>query len=220
MALIHEDSPALRRMAVFDVVVNNADRKGGHILAMVGGHRHGRQSGDARRLLAGTQHHDAPFQKIEISQPREGYPGSNNAQQPCQYRCFCKTQSGPGNIIKSSVKVQFVKRYNCQKRDECDRDLNRHNSKIGERFVVIKPTQRHNANRQNARSRAGSRTRMPLAGTTSSPLNSERSQTKNIKITSQRASSKTEAGMKCRNTLSIMTASPLDLPRVKKANPV
>ncbi|MHA7268933.1 SCO1664 family protein [Arthrobacter sp. HLT1-20] len=40
-ALIHEDSPALRRMAVFDVVVNNADRKGDHILAMSGGHRHG-----------------------------------------------------------------------------------------------------------------------------------------------------------------------------------
>jgi uncharacterized repeat protein (TIGR03843 family) len=28
-------------MAVFDVVVNNADRKGDHILAMPGGHRHG-----------------------------------------------------------------------------------------------------------------------------------------------------------------------------------
>ena len=32
LTLIHEDSPALRRMAVFDVVVNNADRKGGHVL--------------------------------------------------------------------------------------------------------------------------------------------------------------------------------------------
>ncbi|MDQ0633727.1 putative repeat protein (TIGR03843 family) [Arthrobacter pascens] len=41
VALIHEDSPALRRMAVFDVVVNNADRKGAHILAMTDGHRHG-----------------------------------------------------------------------------------------------------------------------------------------------------------------------------------
>ena len=41
VTLIHEDSPALRRMAVFDVVVNNADRKGDHILAMPGGHRHG-----------------------------------------------------------------------------------------------------------------------------------------------------------------------------------
>lgn len=41
VTLIHEDSPALRRMAVFDVVVNNADRKGGHVLAMAGGHRHG-----------------------------------------------------------------------------------------------------------------------------------------------------------------------------------
>lgn len=28
-------------MAVFDAIVNNADRKGAHILAMPGGHRHG-----------------------------------------------------------------------------------------------------------------------------------------------------------------------------------
>ncbi|MBD8045362.1 SCO1664 family protein [Arthrobacter sp. Sa2BUA2] len=41
VALIHEDSAALRRMAVFDVVVNNADRKGDHILPMSGGHRFG-----------------------------------------------------------------------------------------------------------------------------------------------------------------------------------
>lgn len=41
VALIHEDSSALRRMAVFDLVVNNADRKGNHILGMTGGHRHG-----------------------------------------------------------------------------------------------------------------------------------------------------------------------------------
>lgn len=41
VSLVHEDSPALRRMALFDVVVNNADRKGGHVLPMVGGHRHG-----------------------------------------------------------------------------------------------------------------------------------------------------------------------------------
>jgi len=41
VALIHEDSRALRRMAVFDLIVNNADRKGDHILAMPDGHRHG-----------------------------------------------------------------------------------------------------------------------------------------------------------------------------------
>jgi uncharacterized repeat protein (TIGR03843 family) len=40
-SLIHEDTNALRRMAVFDIVVNNADRKGDHILAMPDGHRHG-----------------------------------------------------------------------------------------------------------------------------------------------------------------------------------
>ena len=41
VSLIHEDSPELRRMAVFDVIVNNADRKGGHVLAMPDGHRYG-----------------------------------------------------------------------------------------------------------------------------------------------------------------------------------
>ena len=41
VSLVHEDTAALRRMAVFDVVVNNADRKGGHVLAMTDGHRYG-----------------------------------------------------------------------------------------------------------------------------------------------------------------------------------
>jgi len=41
IALVHEDSAPLRRMAVFDVLVNNADRKGGHVLEMVDGHRYG-----------------------------------------------------------------------------------------------------------------------------------------------------------------------------------
>jgi uncharacterized repeat protein (TIGR03843 family) len=41
VSLVHEDTPQLRRMAVFDAVVNNADRKGGHVLAMSDGHRYG-----------------------------------------------------------------------------------------------------------------------------------------------------------------------------------
>lgn len=39
--LVHEDSAALRRMALFDLVANNTDRKGGHVLAMPDGHRYG-----------------------------------------------------------------------------------------------------------------------------------------------------------------------------------
>ncbi|MGZ5403562.1 MAG: SCO1664 family protein [Nocardioides sp.] len=41
ISLVHEDSAALRRMTVFDVLVNNADRKGGHVLEMADGHRYG-----------------------------------------------------------------------------------------------------------------------------------------------------------------------------------
>jgi uncharacterized repeat protein (TIGR03843 family) len=39
--LAHADTPALQRMAAFDVVVNNADRKGGHVLAGTDGHTYG-----------------------------------------------------------------------------------------------------------------------------------------------------------------------------------
>ena len=39
--LIRTDDPALRRMAIFDVVVNNADRKGGHLIPMPNGHVYG-----------------------------------------------------------------------------------------------------------------------------------------------------------------------------------
>jgi uncharacterized repeat protein (TIGR03843 family) len=41
VSVVHEDSPELRRMALFDVLANNADRKGAHILAMADGHRFG-----------------------------------------------------------------------------------------------------------------------------------------------------------------------------------
>jgi uncharacterized repeat protein (TIGR03843 family) len=41
VSLAHEDAPALRRMAVFDAITNNADRKGGHVLPVAGGHRYG-----------------------------------------------------------------------------------------------------------------------------------------------------------------------------------
>lgn len=41
VSLVHEDTLALRRIAVFDLLVNNADRKGGHVLEMADGHRFG-----------------------------------------------------------------------------------------------------------------------------------------------------------------------------------
>lgn len=41
VTLVHADDAGLRRMAVFDVLINNADRKGGHILSGVDGHVYG-----------------------------------------------------------------------------------------------------------------------------------------------------------------------------------
>lgn len=39
--LVHENSAALRKIAVFDLLVNNADRKGHHVLERADGHRYG-----------------------------------------------------------------------------------------------------------------------------------------------------------------------------------
>jgi uncharacterized repeat protein (TIGR03843 family) len=39
--LVHADVPELRSMAAFDIVTNNADRKGGHVLAGVDGNVYG-----------------------------------------------------------------------------------------------------------------------------------------------------------------------------------
>ena len=67
VSVIHADDPELRRLAVFDVLINNADRKGGHILASeqrVFGVDHGisfHTDNKLRTLLwgwAGTQLHD------------------------------------------------------------------------------------------------------------------------------------------------------------------
>lgn len=57
ITLVHEDTPALRRMAVFDLIVNNADRKGDHILAMADGHRYGVDHGL-------TFHHDHKLRTV------------------------------------------------------------------------------------------------------------------------------------------------------------
>jgi hypothetical protein len=38
VALVIDDDPRLRRIAIFDVIVNNTDRKGGHLLPVRGGH--------------------------------------------------------------------------------------------------------------------------------------------------------------------------------------
>ena len=41
LSLIVADDPRLRRMCVFDILANNADRKGGHLLPVTGGHIYG-----------------------------------------------------------------------------------------------------------------------------------------------------------------------------------
>lgn len=57
ITLVHEDTPELRQMAVLDVLINNADRKGGHVLAMSDGRRLGVDHGVAF-------HHDPKLRTV------------------------------------------------------------------------------------------------------------------------------------------------------------
>ena len=57
VTLVHEDSAPLRRLAVLDVLLNNADRKGGHVLAMPGGRRLGVDHGV-------TLHHERKLRTV------------------------------------------------------------------------------------------------------------------------------------------------------------
>ena len=41
MVLVHADDPRLQRMAVLDILINNADRKGGHVLEGLDGQVYG-----------------------------------------------------------------------------------------------------------------------------------------------------------------------------------
>jgi uncharacterized repeat protein (TIGR03843 family) len=83
VTLIHEDSAALRRMAVFDIVVNNADRKGAHILPMLDRHRYGVDHGltfhvehKLRTVLWGWLDDELTADELAgVAQVREGIAG-------------------------------------------------------------------------------------------------------------------------------------------------
>jgi uncharacterized repeat protein (TIGR03843 family) len=73
VVLVHEDSEALRRMAIFDVLVNNADRKGGHVLALPDGGRRGVDHGvcfheehKLRTVLWGWADRRIPAEDLEV----------------------------------------------------------------------------------------------------------------------------------------------------------
>jgi len=70
--LVHRDDPRLRRMAVLDVVINNADRKGGHVLATEDGRVYGCDHGVSfhcevklRTVLWGWA--DEPLEPVDLA---------------------------------------------------------------------------------------------------------------------------------------------------------
>jgi uncharacterized repeat protein (TIGR03843 family) len=70
--LVHADDPRLRRLAVLDAVINNADRKGGHLLVARGGRLYGIDHGvtfhtedKLRTLLWGWAGEPLPQEAVE-----------------------------------------------------------------------------------------------------------------------------------------------------------
>ncbi|WP_107101282.1 SCO1664 family protein [Peterkaempfera griseoplana] len=71
--LVHADDPRLRRLAVLDAVLNNADRKGGHLLPAVDGRLYGIDHGvtfavpgKLRTLLWGWAGEPLPEEALEV----------------------------------------------------------------------------------------------------------------------------------------------------------
>jgi uncharacterized repeat protein (TIGR03843 family) len=71
--LAHADDPRLARMAVFDAVANNADRKGGHVILTLDGHVYGVDHGicfhahdKLRTVLWGWSGTTVPAEAVEV----------------------------------------------------------------------------------------------------------------------------------------------------------
>ena len=71
--LVHADDPRLRRLAVLDAVINNADRKGGHLLPASGGRLYGIDHGvtfhtedKLRTLLWGWAGEPLPPEALDV----------------------------------------------------------------------------------------------------------------------------------------------------------
>jgi hypothetical protein len=86
-ALVRSDHPGLRRMALFDSVINNADRKGGHLLPMPSGHVYGIDHGVSfhvddklRTLLWGWRGRKLSAEEVDVlGRLRAGLSDPNRA---------------------------------------------------------------------------------------------------------------------------------------------
>ena len=111
-AFVRRDDPALRRMAVFDAVVNNADRKGGHIIPMPDGHVYGVDHGicfsvdpKLRTLLwrwAGKRLPDEAVEVLErLGRRPARRPGGAAARAPDPARGAAAPSSGWPTLLRT-----------------------------------------------------------------------------------------------------------------------
>jgi uncharacterized repeat protein (TIGR03843 family) len=87
VAMVVGDDPCLRRIALFDAIVNNTDRKGGHLLPVAGGHVFGVDHGvcfspvpKLRTVLWGWRNQPIePDELAIVERVREGLDGELGA---------------------------------------------------------------------------------------------------------------------------------------------
>ena len=88
VTLVHADDQRLLRMAVFDVIVNNADRKGGHILAGVDGR------------VYGVDHGVSLHVQDKLRTVLWGWAGKpiDDETLSADHKLYCATASGPASF--------------------------------------------------------------------------------------------------------------------------
>ena len=104
IAMVIEDDPRLRRMAVLDAVMNNTDRKGGHILPVDGGsHVYGVDHGvtfspvpKLRTVLWGWR--GTPLAPDEMEASSGCAPRSTASSRTCSRGCCPGSRSGRRSV--------------------------------------------------------------------------------------------------------------------------
>jgi uncharacterized repeat protein (TIGR03843 family) len=96
--LVRADVPDLRHMALFDAVANNADRKGGHLLPVEGGHIYGCDHGL-------TFHHEDKLRTVLW-----GWRGLSLTDDECELLSRIDAGLGTGGSLRAALEEHLTRR--------------------------------------------------------------------------------------------------------------
>jgi uncharacterized repeat protein (TIGR03843 family) len=99
VTLVHADDPRLRRLALFDIVINNADRKAGHILA------------DSRGTVLGVDHGVSFHAEDKLRTVLWGWAGSEltEAERDLLLHLRAETETALGSLLTVLLAAEEVR---------------------------------------------------------------------------------------------------------------